>query len=216
MDYMIYILAICISAPLLLMMTLADSKSRFLLGFMIIGICIAVLSSEINTLLRVAMRDVMDFFHITTCVTPLSEEILKAIPILFVAVFITDKREKLFVQAMAIGIGFAIMENTYVLLQNIESVSILWAVIRGFASGLMHSLCTLAVGIGISMVRKKRKLFITGTFALLVVASIYHSMYNMLVQSKYMYIGTLMPILTYIPVVYISIKKKWYLSGKEE
>jgi hypothetical protein len=48
---MIYILAICISAPLVLMSALADAKSRRLFGFMILGMYIAVLASEINALL---------------------------------------------------------------------------------------------------------------------------------------------------------------------
>lgn len=214
MDYLIYILAICISAPILLMMFIADSKTRWLLGSMVIGILVSVLSSEINTILREALDGKMDFFHLTTSVTPLSEEILKALPLLFVAIYITDKKEKLYSQALAIGVGFAVMENTFILLQNIETVSILWALIRGFASGLMHFLCTFMVGIGISMVRKRRKLFFTGTFALLVAATMYHSTFNMLVQSEHMYLGALIPIVTYIPIVYFSYKKKWNLALK--
>lgn len=214
MDYLIYILAICISAPLFLMMLIADSKTRNLLGFMIIGISIAVFASEVNELLRVAFADSLDLFHLTTSVTPVCEEILKALPILFVVVFVTDKRSVLFLQAMSIGIGFAVMENTFILLQNIEHVSLFWAMVRGFSSGLMHSLCTLFVGIGISMIRKRRKLFFTGTFALLIAASLYHSLFNMLIQSKYMYVGAVLPILTYIPLAYVLYRKKWNRSVK--
>ena len=209
MDYMIYILAICISAPLLLMMMLADRKSRNLLGFMVVGIGIAVVASEFNAIFRDQTGNALDTFHLTTSVTPICEEILKAIPLLFVAIFVTDKQSVLFLQAMSLGIGFAVMENTYILLQNAETVSLLWAVIRGFSSGLMHSICTLFVGIGISMVRKRRKLFLTGTFALLVTASIYHSLFNMLIQSGYMYAGAVLPIITYIPLAYISYKKHY-------
>lgn len=214
MDYLIYILAICISAPLLLMMILADRKTRNLLGFMIIGIYIAVLASEVNAILLGVFGDSLDLFHLTTSVTPVCEEILKALPILFVAVFVTDKRSSLFLQAMSIGIGFAVMENTFILLQNIENVSLFWALIRGFSSGLMHALCTLFVGIGISMVKKRRKLFFSGTFALLITASIYHSLFNMLIQAEFMYIGALLPILTYIPLAYILYRKNWNKSIK--
>lgn len=214
MDYLIYILAICISAPLLLMLIIADSKTRNLLGFMIIGIYIAVLASEINAILRELFSNSLDIFHLTTSITPVCEEILKALPILFVAVFVSDKRSTLFLKAMSIGIGFAVMENTFILLQNIENVSLFWAMIRGFSSGLMHALCTLFVGIGISMVRKRRKLFFSGTFALLITASIYHSLFNMLIQAEFMYIGALLPILTYIPLAYILYRKNWNKSIK--
>lgn len=209
MDYLIYILAICISAPLILMMIIADNKTRNLLGFMIIGIYIAVFASEVNAVLRNIFSDSLDLFHLTTSVTPVCEETLKALPIIFVVFFVTDKRSVLFVQAMSIGIGFAVMENTFILLQNIEHVSLFWAMVRGFASGLMHALCTLFVGIGISIVRKRRKLFFTGTFALLITTSIYHSLFNMIIQSRYMYVGAMLPILTYIPLAYVLHKNKW-------
>lgn len=214
MDYLIYVLVICISAPLFQMMVLAESKTRMMLGFMIMGMVISVISAEVNTMLKIFFEGTMDFFHLTTSVTPLSEEILKAIPLLVVAVFVTDKRNVLLIQAMSIGIGFAVMENTFILLQNVENVSLLWAVIRGFASGLMHSLCTLVVGVGISMIRKQKKIFITGTFALLVTAATYHSLFNMLVQSKYMYIGAFLPIVTYICLTIIANVRKWNKVNK--
>lgn len=215
MDYLIYILAVCILAPLLLMMMIADKKTRILLGSMICGIGIAVVASEVNAIMRDSIFTTLDLFHLTTSVTPVCEEILKALPILFVAILITDNRNVLFTQAMSIGIGFAIMENTYILLQNTESVSLFWAMVRGFSSGLMHSICTLLVGIGISLVRKRRKLFFTGTFALLVAAAIYHSLFNMLIQSEeYMYAGAVLPIITYVVLAFALYKRKKNLTNE--
>ena len=82
---------------------------------------------------------------------------------------------------------------------------------RGFGSGLVHGICTVMVGWGISYIKKRRKLFYCGTFALLSTAIIYHATYNLLVQSKYQYIGVLLPILTYIPLLLIvrpKLKKR--------
>ena len=208
MDYMIYILAICISAPLVLMSALADAKSRRLFGFMILGMYIAVLASEINALLALLLGDAMDYFHLTITITPVCEEILKALPLLFTAVVFCDNRDRLFQRAMSIGLGFAILENTFILIKNVESVSLLWAMIRGFSSGLMHSLCTISIGIGISLVKRRRKLFVCSTFAWLMVASIYHSMYNMLVQSDYWYVGVAIPAISYLPVAVVIKKRK--------
>lgn len=215
MDYLIYILAICISSPLFLMMIIADNKTRRLLGFMIGGIFLSVVASEINAVMRDEVFTSLDLFHITTSITPICEEILKALPLLFVAVFITDKPKVLFTQAMSIGIGFAVMENAYVLLQNVETVSIFWAIIRGFSSGLMHSVCTLFVGIGVSIIKKRRKLFLTGTFALLVSASIYHSLFNMLIQSNFMYVGAMLPIVNYAVLAYSIYKQQKKLKGEK-
>ena len=208
MDYLIYILAICISAPLVLMTILADSKSRRLLGFMMLGIYIAVLASEVNTILSNLFQDSMDHFHITITLTPLCEEILKALPLLFTAVVFSDNRAVLFQRAMSIGLGFAILENTFILIKNVETASLMWAMIRGFSSGLMHALCTLSIGIGISLIKRRRKLFVCSTFAWLMTASIYHSLYNMLVQSEYWYVGALIPVVSYIPVAFIIKKRK--------
>ena len=47
----------------------------------------------------------------------------------------------------------------------------------------------------------KRKLFYTGTVALLAVAMIYHSAYNTLVQSQHQLVGFLLPVITFVPVL---------------
>lgn len=73
------------------------------------------------------------------------------------------------------------------------------AVIRAFGAGLMHGMCTLLVGVGISYVKVRRKLFAVGSFALLSAAITYHGIYNMLIQSDLDIIGALLPIATYIP-----------------
>ena len=123
---------------------------------------------------------------------------LKALPILYYAIVISDKRERLFTASMATGIGFAVLENAYYLL-NYPNFTMLSAVIRAFGSGLMHGMCTLLVGMGISFVKKKSKLFAVGTFGLLSTAIVYHGIYNILIQSEYSIVGALLPIATYIP-----------------
>ena len=196
MDNMIYILFISISVPLLLMALLMEKKARLPISFMIIGIFVSVFASEVNGLLSNLLS--MDMYSKTVIVTPVSEELLKALPILYYAIVISDKRERLFTASMAIGIGFALLENAYFLL-NSDNFTIIIAIIRAFGAGLMHGMCTLLVGIGISFVKKKRKLFAVGTFGLLSTAIVYHGIYNILIQSEFSTVGALLPIATYIP-----------------
>ena len=148
----------------------------------------------------------MTTFEITIVVTPISEEILKALPILFFASFLSPKKEAVFTAAMAIGIGFAVLENAFYML-NDTSFNMIDAIVRAFGAGLMHGMCTLLVGVGILFVKKKRKLFVVGTFAMLSTAITYHGIYNMLVQSDYQIIGYLLPIATYIPFMVWRIRK---------
>ena len=203
MDNMIYILFISISIPLLLMALLMEKKARLPISFMIVGIFVSVFASEVNGLLSNLLS--MDTYSMTVIITPVSEELLKALPVLYYAIVISDKRERLFAASMAIGIGFALLENAYFLL-NSDNFTIISAIIRAFGAGLMHGMCTLLVGVGISFVKKKRKMFAVGTFGLLSTAIVYHGIYNILIQSEYILIqsefsivGALLPIATYIP-----------------
>ena len=211
MENIIYILFVSISVPILLMAVLVNKNSRLPVLFMLFGIFISVFASEVNGLLAQMMP--MGLYEITVIVTPVTEELLKALPVLYYAVVISDKREKLFTASMATGIGFAILENAYYLL-NYPNFNMLSAVIRAFGAGLMHGMCTLLVGVGISFVKKKSKLFAVGTFGLLSTAIVYHGIYNILIQSKYSLVGALLPIATYIPFFVWRVRIMY--SGKEQ
>ena len=211
MENLIYILFVSIFVPILLMACLIEKKARQPIIFVLIGIFVSVFAAEVNGLLCALLP--MDTFEITIIVTPITEEILKAIPILVFATVLVAKKEAVFTAAMAVGIGFAVLENAFYLL-NDASFNMIDAVIRAFGAGLMHGMCTLLVGVGISFVTKKSKLFLVGTFALLSTAITYHGIYNMLVQSDYQVIGFLLPISTYIPFVVWRIKKKKQAKAK--
>ena len=187
------------------MALLIERKARLPIAFVLVGIFISVFVAEVNGLLQSLLS--MESFELTIIVTPITEEILKALPILIYATMVSDKRETLFTASMATGIGFAVLENAYYLL-NDSSFNMIDAIIRAFGTGLMHGMCTLLVGVGISFVRKKSKVFIVGTFALLSTAITYHGIYNMLVQSPYQVIGFLLPIVTYLPFFVWRMKIK--------
>ena len=204
MDNLIYMLFVSIFVPILLMAGLVEKKARQPIVFVLIGIFVSVFASEVNGIMVALLS--MSTFEITIIVTPITEEILKAIPILLFAVVLSAKKEALFTASMAVGIGFAVLENAFYLL-SYSSFNMFDAIIRAFGAGLMHGMCTLLVGVGISFVKKKSKMFVVGTFALLSTAITYHGIYNMLVQSDYRGIGYLLPIATYIPFVVWRIKK---------
>lgn len=215
MDSVIYMLFVSVSIPMLLMALLVEKKARLPVAFMLIGIIVSVFSAEVNGLLSKAMS--MEVYNFTTIVTPVSEELLKALPILYYALVISDKREKLFTASMATGIGFAVIENAFYLL-NYPNFTMISAIIRAFGAGLMHGMCTLLVGVGISFIKKKRKLFAVGTFGLLSTAIVYHGVYNILIQSQFSIVGALLPIATYIPffIWRLRIKHKSNQTSKNQ
>lgn len=208
-EEMVYIILICIAVPLLLLMTLLDNRSRLLAGFMLLGMVIAVSAYEINSTIQLAFW--ISAKEISVKVAPVVEEILKALPILFFALAVRDDRKTLLPLAMAVGIGFAILENTFLLITYLDKVSLGWAVIRGISTSLSHGFCTLAVGYGMTFIRKWKKLFYTGIFGLLSLAMTFHAVFNLLIQSKYDWIGMMMPVGLYL--LFWIIRR---LSGERE
>lgn len=205
MDNIIYLLFVSVFVPVFLMTLLVEKKARLPMAFMLIGIFASVFASEINGCLNRLLP--FSPYEFTVIVSPITEEIIKALPILFFAVVVTDKQETLFTAAMATGIGFAVLENAFYLIHT-PGFYMIDAVIRAFGAGLMHGMCTLLVGVGISFVKKRRKLFEVGTFALLSTAITYHGIYNMLIQSRFDVLGMLLPIATYVPFFIWRIRRK--------
>lgn len=197
MGNLIYILFIAIFSPIFLMMLLLNKKERLPVIFVLVGIFISVFSSEVNGLLLKLLE--MSRYDASVALTPITEELLKALPILFFAIVVSDKRETLLMAAMATGIGFGVLENAYYLIASQATFSFFSALIRGFGTALMHGMCTLMVGFCVSFIRKRQKLFAVGVFACLTAAVTYHSIFNMLIQSRYPIVGALLPIITYLP-----------------
>lgn len=219
MENVSYIVFICFALPFVLGIPIVRRQTRQVLLFTFIGMCCCLFISEINGLLNRVIDQ--DIFYLTTNITPMTEELIKALPILIFALFISSERQELLTIAFMTGLGFALMENSTILVETIVmkgSVDILWALIRTLGAGLLHSLCTTAVGVGISFIRDQKKIFLCGSFALLSWAIVYHSVYNSLIQSDYKYLGAALPMLTYlivIAVLLIVYRKKLKIRDKE-
>ena len=206
---MLYILFICSAVPMTLMLFLLESKSRRTTIYMLLGQVICLLAGQLNFMLRDLMYESnYNIYAVTVTLTPIIEEVLKAIPVIYFGFVISSKKEDLLNVAMALGIGFAILENFYILVGAQESVTIAWAFVRGFSSALLHGICTSLVGYGVSYVKTRKKLFYTGTFALLTMAIIIHGLFNAFIQSQYAYVGIALPIAIYIPFVLMQVRKK--------
>lgn len=214
MENMINILFLCVVIPMLPALTLLqDKRSRLFLGFMLTGMGVCLIAAEINALLLPVFSD--DYNYVTTNITPITEELLKALPVIYFAWVISDDRERILSVAFAVGLGFATLENLVILTKNIEAVTIWWAFARGAGAALMHSICTAAVGFGISYIRRRRKLFYCGTFSLLIAAIIYHAVFNSLVQSEYRVFSFIMTLALCYPLLKITKSKRASLPSQD-
>lgn len=211
---MVYILMICMVMPLLLLLPMLEKQSRLLLGFVLGGMVLAACAYEINSLMCALFS--LSGPELSVTAAPIAEEILKALPVLFFAIFVSDDRKLVLQLAMASGIGFAILENAFLLVTYVDQVDIVWAVIRGVSTSLSHGICTMIVGSGIVYVRKQKKLFYTGTFALLTAAMTLHATFNLLVQSSFDYVALALPIVLYLLYWIMKLRKGTPADGADK
>lgn len=212
MENLSLMLLLSIIIPMIMALFIFDKRSKTNMIFMMLGIVSCFFCGEINGLLYNVMPLGMQDF--TVNVTPVVEEIAKAYPIFLYAFLFKPSKKKIYESAIIIGIGFSILENSYMIANNSENVSLMLALVRGFGAGMMHGITTFAVGFGITFIYTKRKLFIAGSFAMMCVAITYHSIYNDLVQSSYSMAGFIMPVITFIAMMVINKLKKLEIVGK--
>ena len=100
---MVYIIFLCLTIPMLLMLPLLEIRSRCIVGFMLLGTVTALSAYEINTIVYpVTGLSVRSFSEL---VPPMTEELLKAMPVLLYAVLLDDRRNRVLPIAMAVGVG---------------------------------------------------------------------------------------------------------------
>ena len=214
MAQTVLILFISLFIPLAMSPFFIKRGARVTVIFLIVGLFVCMFAAYING--YIAERSTLTPEQLTFTVTPLVEEIMKAIPIIIYAFLFQPKRKHLLACAVMTGIGFAVLENAYILTIDLEAITIEWAIVRGLGAGLMHGVCTLMVGFGLSYVNKVRKMSVTGTYALLISAIVYHACYNMLIQSEYRFYGIILPILTLLPIFIISRRSGKVSAEKKE
>ena len=199
-------LFICLAAPLSMMLLVFRGRSRAILGFLLTGIFMCLLAGEINGL--ILSQTALSMRFLTVNVTPIVEETLKALPVIFAAFLFKPKRQFLLEGSVAVGVGFATLENVCLLADTCTLLSPGLILTRGFGAGMMHGISTLAVGYSMTYINRDRKLSYTGTVAALSAAIIYHSIYNIIVQSEHPALAVLLPCATFIPLLVIISKNK--------
>ena len=207
MEQMTTILYICVAVPMLpVIAVLPEKKSKLLVLYFLFGMTICLIAGGLNMYILQSLNN--DMVTLSTTAAPILEEVLKAIPVLYYALIFSDERHILLSEAVMTGIGFAILENITIIIQTIDTVTISWAVMRVIGATLMHAICTSSVGLGISYVRKRRKLFFCGTFALLSAAITFHAVFNVLVRSQYKAMAFILPSIFYLYFLLHEILKK--------
>ena len=206
MENLNFVLFISIAAPLTTMLFVCKDKTRALIAFFLSGTVACLFSGEVVGLIAKSSDFTLEYIIVNF--TPFFEELCKMVPTLFYAIIFCPKKQQLFECSFAIGAGFAVQENAFILTSFSDFASLSFAIARGFGAGMLHVVCTLGVSYGISFVRKRRKFFAPYTMALLTAAVAYHSAYNQFLQSRYAEYAIMLPMLTFVLIVFMMKKQK--------
>lgn len=186
---------ICIIAPLLLTLFLLKGSNRIHNLFLIIGMTACLTAGYINV--SVIGHSGYTPIQFTYYIAPIYEEVLKALPILIFLLLKKPDSKLIISSALSVGVGFATLENIYYIM-SYGAKDFMFLLLRGFSTGIMHSLCTAIIGFGFSFIYRHKGMAFSGTFGLLCGTITYHATYNLLVSSSdpAASIGVFMPITT--------------------
>ena len=195
---------ICIVIPLVITLLYVRGRTRRFVVCFLVGMITCLLSSYISGYISILAEEEM--IDTAVYIAPIVEEVLKLLPVLFIFYVFSPKDRHIFVDAVAIGAGFATFENCcYILLSGMESLS--YTLIRGLAAGVMHIDCMLAVAFGLVAVRRYRAFSFPGIVGVLSLSATYHALYNLLVSvpGSSEQTGYCLPILTAI-ILYLPYR----------
>lgn len=194
-----------IAVPLSATVLICKGRSKVSMMFVIVGMLVCLFAGEVNTLIYQSSSMTMKFYAVN--ISPFLEELCKSVPLFLYAYILRPKKQEILQCAVSLGVGFAIFENASVFAQSYDTLTFMNVIARGFGSGLMHAITTLWIGCGIILIYLNKKLFYTGSAALLITAAIFHSIYNALIGSSLEIAGLLLPVSTLIPLSELLIRK---------
>ncbi len=196
---------ICIAVPFLISYMFVRGKVRqFILSFLIgMAVCLlgAYISGFLGTVAGLGPDDTAIF------ISPMVEEALKFLPFLFYLFMFDPSDASLFLEAIGIGVGFALFENCCYILTSGAS-SLIYIMIRGMAVGVMHIVSMLALCFGLTMARRLKVLTFSAVLGALSLSMIFHAVYNLLVSKPGVaaQIGYALPVVTAM-ILYIPYQK---------
>jgi len=194
-------LALAVAIPLVIAAFLLRGGARAFLVFMLVGVGVCLLSAYLNAYF--ASADLTNELDADVRLVPIVEETLKALPVFFVLSVFAPRRDDIVSAAIAVGLGFALLENVSYLVSARDDSLLVVAVVRGFATGVLHAACGAALGYGLALAAKQRYLTVPIALGLLCITSTCHAIYNLFVATggAWAVAGYLLPIALAIGIV---------------
>ena len=186
---------LCIAVPLLVALPFVKGEVRRFAGTFLLGMAVCLISAYISSYLNLITG--MGAEDTSVFLSPMVEELMKLTPLLLALVLLDPEERTLTMLAVAIGAGFATMENCCYIL-SFGAEDLVYVLIRGLAVGVMHVVSPLAFTLWLNAAKRLRALSFPAVVGGVSLAMIFHSLYNLLVSGPGVFavIGYLLPLLT--------------------
>jgi RsiW-degrading membrane proteinase PrsW (M82 family) len=153
------------------------------MAFFTVGLAICLLSAYVNSFLVMLSANLLEADASAIRLTPVCEEVLKAFPLFVYIALFKPEKDEIIRTALAVGMGFATLENCCYLIQYGAS-EFLFVLVRGFSAGIMHAVCAAALGYGVAFVMSRKHLAFPGAVGMLCVTTTFHAIYNLFVSAS--------------------------------
>jgi RsiW-degrading membrane proteinase PrsW (M82 family) len=186
---------LCIAIPLLLVLIFVKGEVRRFTGAFLLGMAVCLIAAYIGGYLNYVTG--MGAEDTSIFLSPMVEELMKLTPLLLILVLLDPDDRTLTMLAVAIGAGFATLENCcYLLTYGAESLT--YVMIRGLAVGVMHVVSLLALALWLIAAKRLRVFSFPAVVGGASLAMIFHALYNLLVSGSgtSSVIGYFLPLLT--------------------
>lgn len=184
--------------PLLfLIVMIKDKRSKLVLLYFAWGVCSVLFAFVFNEWFPQLSGGIG---NVSADIAPIVEETLKALPLLL---FFRRKNFSpmiIIYCAMSSGIGFSVQEMLYYF-TSFTAASGLHALfpllVRTATTCLMHGMTTAIIGFGLTITVNLRAIRVPMVLGLLALASVIHSLYNILIGTRLAVLALIMPAALY-------------------
>lgn len=199
------ILLLLLSIPFLIMLLLLRGKARVLCAAFLSGMCTCLFSAYINSFAMYGSG--MSFIESVRCTTPIIEEVMRLLPLVFYLLTAPQENCSFVLFGAVLGAGFATFENACYIVSN-SIISTQFILIRTASAGMLHVICGLILGTGVSAAKRNTQLMFSGIAGVLAFTVSLHSIYNLYVSADgaAMYAGLCIPLICALLVLLLRKK----------
>jgi len=169
-----------IATPFVACLFCVRGRPRSIAASLLIGMCVCLLSAYVSSFAAQVIG--IDSVQAAIQVAPAVEETLKLLPLLLFLLVAEPKVENIGLAYVFVAVGFATMESAFYLADaGLAEPGML--ALRGLSTAMMHLVCGVVMGHGLTRAWGRLWLRAAGTFGLLCLAMSYHSLFNLLVAA---------------------------------